>query len=85
MTPLDFITDHLVNIDSVFDKHDNGDEQKPHSPVEFNNAGFQLSFITQPIKIALSKSLIDKTSIPVYNECFFPSGYTPYIFRPPIG
>ena len=32
MTPLDFITDHLVNIDGLFDKHENGDKQKPHSP-----------------------------------------------------
>ena len=31
MTPLDFITDHLVNIDGLFDKHENGDEQKPHT------------------------------------------------------
>ena len=23
MTPLDFITDHLVNIDGLFDKHEN--------------------------------------------------------------
>lgn len=30
MTPLDFITDHLVNIDGLFDQHANGDEQKPH-------------------------------------------------------
>ena len=29
MTPLDFITDHLINIDGIFDKHDNEDEQKP--------------------------------------------------------
>ena len=32
MTPLDFITDHLVDIDCIFDAHENGDEQKPHTP-----------------------------------------------------
>ena len=32
MAPLDFITDHLVNIDGIFDHHDNGDDQKPHAP-----------------------------------------------------
>lgn len=37
MSPLDFITDHLINIDGVFDKHDNGDEQKPHIPFHFHH------------------------------------------------
>jgi hypothetical protein len=29
---IDFITDHLINMDSLFDKHTGGDEQKPHRP-----------------------------------------------------
>ncbi len=30
MGPVDFITDHLINIDGVFDSHGQGDEQRPH-------------------------------------------------------
>lgn len=30
MTTFDFFTDHLINLDGLFDKHSNGDEQKPH-------------------------------------------------------
>lgn len=32
MTPLDFITDHLVNVDHLFDAHGSGDHQRPHQP-----------------------------------------------------
>ncbi len=37
MTLLDFITDHLINIDGIFDKHDNGEGQKPHKHFHFNH------------------------------------------------
>ncbi len=44
MTAIDFISDHLINIDCIFDKHENGDEQKPHQPpanrLNFNNIVF---------------------------------------------
>jgi hypothetical protein len=33
MDAFDFITDHLVNVDCIFDKHIN-DEQKPHKPID---------------------------------------------------
>lgn len=35
MTVVDFMTDHLINLDCVFDEHTNEDKQKPHKP--FNN------------------------------------------------
>ncbi|CAN5430587.1 hypothetical protein BH11BAC2_BH11BAC2_17370 [soil metagenome] len=44
MTPFDFITDHLINIDCLFDNHDNGDQQKPHSPFTFHHITPQLFF-----------------------------------------
>ena len=37
MNLADFITDHLINIDGVFDSHDKGDAQKPHHPFHFNH------------------------------------------------
>ncbi|MBK8586688.1 MAG: hypothetical protein IPN88_15185, partial [Bacteroidetes bacterium] len=44
MTPLDFVTDHLINIDGLFDKHSNGDEQKPHSPIQNRHISQILAF-----------------------------------------
>jgi hypothetical protein len=32
MDALEFITDHLINIDGIFDKHEGDDDQKPHKP-----------------------------------------------------
>ena len=53
MTPLDFITDHLINIDGIFDKHDNGDEQKPHTPIQLHRTLAQTIFVMQQFKVSL--------------------------------
>lgn len=37
MNWMDFIKDHLVNIDCIFDPHEDGDDQKPHQPYDFSN------------------------------------------------
>ena len=47
LSVLDFISDHLINIDGLFDAHNNGDHQKPHKPFNFNHLsnGTEGSFI----------------------------------------
>jgi len=84
MTLLDFITDHLVNIDRFFDKHDNGDEQKPHDPSPTQHNGhptvFYLTYFAFSIKQFQPTEV--KPSIPT--EQFHPSYYISKIFRPPI-
>lgn len=87
MTAFDFVTDHLINIDSLFDKHENGDEQKPHKSIDYtlHHSG---SFFFQEIrhmefksdKIVISSSLLIsdyKKSMYAHNPLFS-------IFRPPI-
>lgn len=52
MNCFDFIKDHLVNIDCIFDGHEEGDDQKPHQPYDFNNLNsFQLFVFktTEPV------------------------------------
>ena len=84
LTPIDFLTDHLVNVDCLLDSHDDGDQQKPHSPFTFNDVNqqifityiqFQLSFINE-IQLFNTK-LYEKDS-------FLPSEYISKIFRPPV-
>jgi len=85
MTPLDFLTDHLVNIDGLFDKHDDGDEQKPHEshrtkhyqgqPTVFFATYFSF-FIKQVIPVHLTPGM--------RSENFLSSDYFSEIFRPPI-
>ena len=41
MTAFDFITDHLLNIDCLFDAHNKDDEQKPHQPYPLHQQTFQ--------------------------------------------
>lgn len=84
MTPFDFITDHLINIDGLFDKHNNGDEQKPHSPVPAQHHGQQtVSFITYFTFCSIPYYFTDENP-PVESDNFLSSDYTSRIFRPPI-
>ena len=84
MTPLDFITDHLINIDCLFDKHDNGDAQKPHSPIQFHHQLAQNYFSLQEFKVTDSNILIIQNVIPIYEENCYYSNYLSFVFRPPI-
>lgn len=84
MTAFDFVKDHLINIDGIFDKHNHGDEQKPHQPI-------QRQHHTQPNICVVThyKRLI----IPIYsielnvvdsNEQIFSTLFTIPVLRPPI-
>lgn len=85
MTPFDFITDHLVNIDGLFDKHDNGDEQKPHSPVS-NQHISQTGPLQLPatFKLKSANRFFEKEITVTYFDQFIKSEYVSEIFRPPI-
>ncbi len=84
MTPIDFITDHLVNIDGLFDKHECGDEQKPHTPNTTQHQGqTQVSVITYymfPIKPY--HPVVEQPFIVSVN--FLLSDYISKIFHPPV-
>ncbi|MEO6166757.1 MAG: hypothetical protein ABIO46_00295 [Chitinophagales bacterium] len=84
MTPLDFLTDHLINIDGLFDKHENGDDQKPHSPIQFHHIHGQTNFVTQQFKVSFEKPLAFKSNFPIYTDPFYLSDYFFFVFRPPI-
>lgn len=84
MTLFDFVTDHLINIDGIFDKHINGDEQKPHAPVNFYQ-------VEQQIFLPCDKTQLDCSGpVCLFKRHYFdfdnylPSDYIYEIFRPPI-
>ncbi len=84
MTPIDFITDHLVNIDGLFDKHDNGDEQKPHTPFQNHHfAQTSVSFITCFTFLITPFCDIKIKSIIPFDH-FLQLDYISKIFHPPI-
>lgn len=84
MTPMDFLTDHLFNLDCLFDSHDNGDEQKPHAPIQFHHQDVQNYFVYQWVRIELSNILIIHLDTPIYKENIYLSNYLSVVFRPPI-
>ena len=84
MTFVDFITDHLIDIDGLFDKHDHGDKQKPHTPLNFHPQQIQASFY-KPYIADMNSMVFEVTKdyIPfIVNEVSF--CHHNRIFRPPI-
>lgn len=87
MTVLYFITDHLINIDSIFDKHPNGDEQKLQKSFHYTQNSSILNYtnisrfstvIIKPFPALIINPFGLLLSSP-YMFNFFSS-----IFRPPI-
>jgi hypothetical protein len=83
MTPLDFITDHLINIDSVFDTHEGNDDQNPH---HFTIHIHLISFVVKDIKFSLMDIFLHLEDSPtfIYSSPFVATDYVCGIFRPPI-
>jgi hypothetical protein len=88
MTPMDFITDHLINIDGMFDKHQNRDEQKPHKPFEYS-IHYPISQFIQEFRyydFKNHKTFVssDQIKISNYKNTLYSYKVISAIFRPPI-
>lgn len=83
MTPIDFVTDHLVNIDGVFDKHDNGDEQKPHTPVTGQHSGQSKICYVPVFHTYIFHYEFAAVNVKLNAENEFTSEYITKIFHPP--
>ncbi len=84
LTPLDFITDHLLNFDCLFDQHDNGDPQKPHVPPQFNHQSYQNIFVLKEVIIQSSEPVLLAKNLVFYSDNKLPQKFISSIFRPPI-
>ena len=84
MTPLDFVTDHLVNIDGIFDKHCNGDRQKPHSPPPSQHHPIQIVITFQPFTSHSFRPVAVTEKQPLSTETLYNSGFYHKIFHPPV-
>ena len=82
MNFIDFITDHLINIDGIFDKHLPGDNQKPHQPFQFHNV-HEFVYVASYIQTNLTTPVHQlKKSDPSSNNSFH-SDFLAYVFHPP--
>ena len=86
MTPFDFVTDHLLNIDGMFDQHDNGDEQKPHKPIEYhlNQNIAQLENKLFRLELKNIFPLSNSVQLSTYQPAYHSNSLNNEIFRPPI-
>jgi hypothetical protein len=86
MTMVDFFTDHLLNFDGVFDKHENGDEQKPHTPSHKNHIS-QIILYSNINPYCFKKLIViffENRKIIFVTNTKIVSNFTSKIFRPPI-
>lgn len=85
MTPIDFLTDHLINIDGLFDKHDNGDEQKRHAPIQNQHNINTIAFhFYTTFKIKEIEIFFEKKINFFHYDNFIISNFKSKVFRPPI-
>lgn len=84
MTVGDFFTDHVLNIDGVFDKHDHGDEQKPHEPLQNQEQVTNFLYCLFSHTFSLNQFFFDKETPASLVSNFIPSEYITKLFRPPI-
>ena len=86
MTLVDFITDHLINIDGFFDKHEKGDKQKPHSPSHFtqHNAAIAMVIVQKSFSIETPIFLEVKTTFNYEKNNSYTYNYCTSIFHPPL-
>ena len=84
MTLIDFITDHLINIDRLFDKHDKGDSQKPHAPVNFHQTISASNYILYENRLITSPVKTVNCSYTDYYKNIVIADFTNSILRPPI-
>jgi hypothetical protein len=88
MNFLDFVTDHLLGFDAVFDKHDHNDQQKPHRThsISLQNVIIKICFNLKTIEF---KSNLQFISIHLKHKISFKNSLYCYnfknsVFRPPI-
>lgn len=82
MNAWEFITDHLVNIDGVFDAHEEGDEQEPHHPTQ-NEKFFQQTNFNIPVSVVFQQTI---TSASIYWRPFienYEGSFVTLVFHPP--
>ncbi len=88
MTVIDFVTDHLVNIDSLFDNHGNGDEQKPHKTVDFtiHHTVCQMFQEIKTIEFKNNNQYVSYNQLKIsnYKNSLYSFNMMASIFRPPI-
>ena len=84
MSPIDFITDHLINIDGLFDKHEKGDEQKPHLPMTVRHTNSIINYFIIFIRHDFALEQNGEWNFENKKEGNYYSDYNSKVFKPPM-
>jgi hypothetical protein len=80
---IDFVTDHLLNIDGMFDKHENGDEQKAHEPFD-HSVSQNFTFVINNSFIEISEPKETTQERVSFPDKIYHFDLVGNVFRPPI-
>jgi hypothetical protein len=83
MGPIDFLTDHLINFDGTFDKHANGDQQKPHQSNLTFRASPIVSLLVYHPEIIIITPFSQNPVRTLFCESLYAFNYTSSVFHPP--
>ena len=83
MNVFDFVSDHLINIDGLFDDHQDGDDQRPHQNFPIHHSG-TITFV-YPESIQFSNRLFPISTIQKFTDysSSFSEKHHGGIFQPP--
>jgi hypothetical protein len=83
MSFMDFITDHLININSIFNMHDTNDAQKPHQPFRFEHLQHIVAYEPVYSNLDIAIPLFQHRSIYLLRAVSIHSDYISCMFHPP--
>jgi hypothetical protein len=83
MDSIDLITNHLINIDGIFDKRLPGDNQKSHWAFQFHNLQHANTFICASLQMKITEPVFQLNNFKLVRSKSFRSDYIGYIFHPP--
>ena len=78
----DFVTDHLMDFDSVFDIHEQG--EKPHQSNAVSHTIQQVNFVSPVFDFIFCEKKITKIVQPILISNFIQTDFLASVFRPPI-
>lgn len=87
ISSLDFITDHLINIDGFFNKNNNENDQKPHKDFHFTHRHSVAIYFQELKKIEFyNANPILKNKIIIFKHIKLNYSFNPFnsALRPPI-
>jgi len=84
MDLVDFVTEHLLEVNGIFGQDIPEPGDKPHQPIQFHHQFVQISIVARQVKLEFQQVVVQGNQLTALADEVFLSGYTASVFRPPI-